>query len=891
MARRKLNTKAPPKWAMRFFRWYCHKDLVDGMEGDMLELYKRRNEEKGTPYANMMFVLNVIRFFQPFAIKQESKFKYRLAKMDMLFNYLKIAYRNLRKSKVFTAINVFGLAIGISGFVLMMAFVLNEMSFDKFHTKADRIYRLTYTYESNGGTRQIAKVPYPIKPIMLSDYPEVESLVRFYRNSLDVTTVRFEEKNFTEEDILFVDPEVFEIFDFKLEVGNPKTALEQVNSIVMTRAAAFKYFGNEDPMGKIVEYKNGDKLEVTGIMYPIPDNSHIKFDMLVPLELQRQRWMRGGGNNLYDLEQDWKWSGALTYILVKEGASFESFNAKFYDSGKDFFGRDDKTEFTFSGFPLEDIHLYSHMSGEMEINGNVSQVIGFGVIALLILVIACINFINLSTARSAQRAKEVGLRKVMGALKPQLVTQFISESMIISFLATGFGILLVELIMPYFNQFMEKDLSIPYFEHPAVIPSIVIGSVLIGLLSGLYPAYYLSRFQPSQTLKGSIGSDGRGNVRVRRLLVGGQLIISNLLIISILVVQAQLNFLKNKDLGFNKDQVMVLKHGTKIDDVFDLFNARILTVPSVEAANLGYVAGKRAFTQTFKVDGQDIEAGKSMGIKYVSYDFAKMFDLDVVEGRFFSKLMVTDSANAMILNESAVKQFGWTNEQALGKQFSFIGGSDNKTKFEGKIIGVLKDANFESLYQPIKPSVFKISQWGDISIKLNVSSGNELRAAIEDIEEVWDEIAPTWPFEYSFLDQELEAQYAKEDRLGRTVKYFTLLAIFIACLGLFGLASFTVQQKTKEIGVRKVLGASIYSILLLISKSYLPLIIISFLVATPLGYLLVNRWLQDFEFRITITPSFFVIAGIISMGIAGLAISSQSLKAATSSPTKTMRYD
>ncbi len=890
MAGRKLNY-SPPRWAMRFFRWYCRKDLADGMEGDMLELYQRRAQQKGKFKANFLFIWNVLRFFQPFALKQKSEFHHSLTTIDMFSNYLKIAYRNLIKSKAFTAINIFGLAIGISSFIIMMSFVFNELSYDRFHSNADRVYRLTYNYEAGSGARQIARVPYPLKPILLSEYPEVETLVRFYRNTLDVTTVRYGEKNFTEDDILFVDPEVFEVFDFRLESGNPETALKDMNSIVMTRRAAAKYFGDENPMGKIVEYKNGDELQVTGILAELPDNSHLQFDMLVPLELQRQRWMRGNGNNSYDFEQDWNWSGALTYILLKEGSSIETFNSKFLEEGRDFFDRDDNTEFEFSGFPLSDIHLHSDMSGELEANGNMGQVIGFGVIALLILVIACINFINLSTARSAQRAKEVGLRKVMGALRQQLIGQFISEAMLIAFVATGIGVLIVELLLPYFNEFMGKKLSIPYLDGPFVIPGLVLGAITIGLFSGLYPAFYLSRFEPSKTLKGNLGARGQGNVRIRRLLVGTQFIISNLLIIGIFVVQSQLDFLRNKDLGFDKDQIMVLKHGTKIDDQFDLFNSRISNIPYVEAANLGYVAGKRAFTQTFRVDGQDLDAGKSMGIKYVSYDFAKMFDLDVINGRFFSKEILSDSAGAMMLNESAVQQFGWTNEQALGKKFSFIGGSDNQTRFEGRIIGILKDANFESLYQPIKPSVFKISQWGSISIKLNVQNGEELRTAIDDINVVWDEIAPTWPFEYSFLDQELEAQYVKEQRLGQAVQYFTFLAIFIACLGLFGLASFTVQQKTKEIGVRKVLGASVRSILILVSKSYIGLIVISFLVATPLGYWLSNQWLQNFEFRIFVGPFYFIIAGLISIGIAALAISSQSLKAASSNPIKTLRHE
>ena len=809
----------------------------------------------------------------------------------MFRNYLKIAYRNLVRSRSYAAINIFGLAIGLAAFIVMTTYVRHELSYDRFHQKSDRIFRIGYQYVANGTSTEVAKSAFPLKPMLLSEYPEVEQVVRFYENRQDATTLKYEDNHFTEESILFVDPEVFQVFDFELEEGDPNTALSKMNSIVMTRKVARKYFGNDDPMGKVIEYKNDDLLKVTGILKEVPGNSHLTFDILVPMELQRQRWIRGNGNNGYDFEQDWKWSGSWMYVLLKTPEAIHSFNAKFYEEGKDFFGRNSRVEYHHSGMPLTDIHLHSDMAGEFQANGNERQIYGFGVVAILILVIACINFVNLSTARSARRAKEVGLRKVMGALKPQLVGQFIAESVLIALVAMLIAVFLVEAMLPFFNRFMDKSLEIPYAEQPWIVLIYLAGVLCIGIIAGLYPAFYLSRFQPVKTLKGHTSSGTAGNNRMRKVLVTSQFLVSNLLIIGILVVQSQLDYIQRKDLGFNKDQVLILKHGNKLEDDFDLFNKRIKTSPFVTAANLGYVAGTRDWTQSFRIEGQVREEAKSIGIKHVGFDFKEMFGLELVEGRYFSREMFKDSRSAVLLNEKAVERFGWTNEEALNKRISYVGGSDNKTLFECKVIGVLADAHLESLYKPIRPSVFKFALWGDISIKLNVSNIEEIRTALSDIETVWNDMSPQWPFEYEFLDDVIADQYIKEERLSQTVQYFAFLAVFVACLGLFGLASFTVQERTKEIGVRKVLGASTNSILVLVSKNFLVLIGLSFLISIPLGLYLGNSWLQEFEYRTTIGPIIFLVSGLTSLFIAALAVAGQSMKAARSNPIKTLRYE
>lgn len=884
------NSQTPPRWMSRFFRWFCREELCDAIEGDLHVLYARRAKAQGRMRSNTWYFFSVLSFIQPFALKSR-QLSLRLTTIDMFSNHLKIAYRNLMVSKSFALINILGLAIGMAGFVVMALYIQNELSYDRFHTKADRIVRITYGYEAAGSVNEVAMSAFPLKPMLLEEYPGVEKVVRFYRNTLNASTLKYEDKHFTEDNILFVDPEVFDVFDFELEAGNTSTALTHVNSIVMTATTARKYFGNEDPIGKIIKYKNLDNLKVTGILKEVPGNSHLNFDMLVPMELQRQRWIRGNGNNEYDFEQDWNWSGAWQYVLLNSTQGVEAFGVKLADEGKDFFGRKSNMDYDYYAQPLTEIHLNSDKTGEFTANGNLNQVHGFGVIAILILLIACINFINLSTARSAKRAKEVGLRKVMGAHRPQLIGQFIAESALLSVLASIVAVFMIEAMLPFFNRFMGKSLSISYLENPLIGLSLLVGAMLIGFLAGVYPAFYISRYRPVQTLKGNTTTGSRGNVRLRKVLVTSQFIISNLLIIGILVVQQQLDYIKNKDLGFDKEQVIVLKHGNKLDEEYPLLSNELRELAVVAGVNRGYVAGTRDWTQSFEVNGQKLEVAKQMGIKHVGFEFLEMFNMELLTGRNFLRVVGTDWRKAIMLNEEAVKSFGWTNEEALGKIFSYTGGSDNRTRFDCKVIGIVANAHLESLYQPIRPSVFKLASWGDVSVKLNTGTLEEARAAITQVEAVWQEIQPDWPFEYDFLDKTIEAQYLNEERLSQTIQYFTFLAIFIASLGLFGLASYTVQQRTREIGVRKVLGASIVSILTLVGRRFIGLVGLSFVISIPLGYYLVNQWLQDFEYRVLVGPGVFILAGLASVCIAGLAIGGQSLKAATINPVKTLKHE
>lgn len=811
----------------------------------------------------------------------------------MIRNYFKITYRTLKASKAYTLINVLGLAVGISAFILMTTYVHHELSFDKFHENGDRIYRLSYEYVARGEDRHVSKVAFPFKKMILESYPQVERIVRFYQNRMDISTLRYESQVHTEKQVFFADPEVLEVFNFELEQGDPATALKEARSIVLTRKAAAKYFGNENPMGKTLEYKEGEALTVTGILKEVPSTSHIQFDILLPVELQRQRWIRGQGNNGYDLEEDWRWSGAWTYILLKSSEQTTSFLDSFNQAGKDYFGRLKGRDITYIYrlTPLEEIYFQSSIISLIGETGNIDRVYAFSAISFLVLVIACINFINLSTARATKRAKEVGLRKVMGAVKHNLIGQFLTESLVICSVAAIMAIVLVEVILPFFNHFIGKTLSIPYWQQPELWLYFLLGIGTIGFLSGLYPAFYLSSFVPSKTLKGNYEDGRNGQMRLRKSLVLGQFIVSNLLIIGIIVMHKQLDYIKNKDLGFDKDKTIVLTHGSKIDKEFSLFASRIKTIPNVAKVNQGYVAGERGWQQSFEVDGEVTHEGKSLGHKMISFDFVDMYGLEIIAGRNFDRSFGTDSTGSALLNEAAIKIFGWTPEEALGKEFGYVGGNDNKTRYRLKVVGVLRDANFESLYDPVRPSVFQLRFSGDIAIKFNATTRDQLFSAIEEVEKEWESIASEWPFEFKFLDQQIAEQYRKDNLLSDMISYFGVLAILIAGLGLFGLASFTVQRRTKEIGVRKVMGATVQGILLLISKGFLILVMISFIISIPIGYYLSDAWLSEFTFRIGLSPWIFAISGFLSFLIGMFAVCFQSTKAALLDPVKTLRYE
>ena len=879
-----MSQYSPPSWMTRFFRWFCREDLAENIEGDLLSIYTDRRKRRSRIWADILHFFDVLSFFQPFAIRK-GRFNPFSNTSNMLLNHFKIGFRVMRRHLTYSSINIIGLAIGLSAVILIALFIKDEISYDRFHTKGENIVRLTYRLETPNSTRLGAKLPFPTKAVLMEEYPEVIDVARFYNWGGDTPLLEYGNHKYTEEGIYFAETDVFKVFDFEFVSGDPKSALQDPRSIILTQRIAKKYFGNEDPMGKVMRYKNEDDLIVTAVLEDIPDNSHITFDALLPIELQRQRWM-GWGKYTYDLEKDWNWAAAWTYAYVTPQTDLPAFQKKVQAIAEEYFNTEAQDGFSLEVQPLFDIHLKSDKSAEARANGNMTQIYAFGAVAVLILFIACINFINLTSAQSNERLKELGLRKIMGAQKHQLISQFLTESFILVGIASIIALIISWSTLPFFNDFMNKKLVIDFEDAPFIASAIGI-TLGLAMLSVLKPSLSVIRINVVQKFELN-----KSKQRFNRLMIIGQFIVCNLLFIGILVVNDQLDFLRNKDLGFDKEEMLILRHGRNLSkDQFEIFENEIASIPEVKNLHRGYIAGTSSYTNTFKIVGDGKEETYSLGIKWIGDGFIEMFDLEVMEGRNLDRNISTDVKTSILINAAAAKALGWTVDESIGKTLSFKpGGADEPENI--KIVGVLADANFESLYDPVLPSVFRMTEnniGSEVCLKL--SDPGSLLKTLDRVESAWDTAIPDWPFEFTFLNDKIQDQYLKEERLASATRYFTLLAIFIACSGLFGLASFSVQRRTKEIGVRKVLGASIQSIFILISKNFLWLIGIAFVISIPAGYYLADQWLLDFAYRIQVGPAIFLISGAFSLVMVLIAVGSQSLRAANADPVDTLRYE
>ena len=884
-----MNQNLPPKWIMKFFRWFCNEHLCDAIEGDLLTLYEEKRQTQSLFRANLWFIFSVFTFLQPFALKTNNV--YRQNSTVMVFNNLKIGIRFIRKQIVYTAINVTGLAVGLSAFMLMSLFIVHELSYDRFHDNSENIIRLNFTKQTASSTSTGARIPFPIKKVLESDYPEIEKVARFYYWSGNIPVLTYQGQKFTEKKLYFGDPEVLDVFDFELILGNPKTALSDPRSIVLTQKMASKYFGSDNPINQVIRYKDQDDLIVTGVLEDIPDNSHITFDFLVPLELQRQQWLGWEEADGYDLEQDWGTNfGAWVYLALQPGTNIDDFENKLQVIANEYLTSQERGDFTLQTQPLTDIHLKSNLPDEPGVNGNEMQVYGFGIIAILILLVATINFVNLTAVQMNKRVKEVGVRKVLGAERRQLVSQFITESLLIVSIAVIIGLLLANISLPYFNRFSGKSLEIS-LDYIPFLMALIILIFALAILAGISPFLSINRIDPVQGLADKLKS-GRTRKRFSKGLVVGQFAICNLLIIGVLVINNQLQYLLNKDLGFDKEQIIIIEHSRNLSvRQYDVFRNQLASSPNIKNVNRGYVAGTTATNESFKVKNSSDPMLRNLGLKWMGEGFLEMFGLELLTGESLKDENTEENQSHVYINASASKAFGWSLEESIGKQITRVRGG-NKSSEDFTVVGVLADAHLESLHHVVEPSVFikpRLSVGAEITIKLG-NTGN-LNVTLESIEKAWKNTSEQYPFGFSFLDEQIESQYHKEKRLGTSIKYFAILAIFIACLGLFGLASFTVQEKTKEIGVRKVLGASMLSIVSMVSRIFLGLMLIAFVIAIPLAVYLSDLWLQDFAYQTNISVQIFLLAGLVSLVIVIIAVGGQSLKAANGDPVKTLRYE
>ena len=805
----------------------------------------------------------------------------------MISSYLKIALRSLWNKKAFASINIFGLAIGLATCMLILLFVQHELSYDRFNLNADRIFRVTLHGRIGGNDINIAGASAPAGPALMRDYPGVEAYARLSGNGTFL--VKNGEKRFLEERVIFTDSNFFNFFSIPLLKGDANNVLKEPKTVVLTRSMALKYFGNQDPIGKSLDMGNSGAFRVTGVCEDVPTNSHFHYNFF-------------GSMKSVTLGDKWLSSGAHTYILLRKGYPVEKLSAQMPQMVRKYIGPEIQEflgmsydeylrkgdKFGFGLQPLTDIHLTSNLENELEGNSNIKYIYIFTAIAAFILLIACINFMNLSTAGSAGRAKEVGVRKVMGSVRQQLMAQFLTESVLVTFFALLVALVLVVLLLPGFNDLAGKRFDLQSILNARMIGYALAGCLVVGVLAGSYPAFFLSAFRPVAVLKGSIQA-GVKSGWLRNTLVTIQFVVSIVMIIGTMVVYQQLRFIQNKNLGFDKEQVLILHDTHLLGDKARAFKEQLGSLSAVSSVTLaGYLPAGNSNNGT---DGFLPENAENNITPYrfttyqVDDDYLKTLGIGLVTGRNFSKTFGGDSASVLI-NEAAVKQFGW--KDPIGKRIRTIGNGTPESKRFYTVVGVTKDFHFRSMHERIAPLVmFYGGDQYQMAVKIKT---NDIPGVLKTLEKNWKATTDN-PFAYSFLDQRFNNMYESEQRVGKLFGIFAGLAVVIACLGLFGLAAFTTIQRTKEIGVRKVLGASVLSIVSLLSKDFVKLVGIAIVIASPLAWYGMSQWLSDFAYKVSIQWWVFLVAGVLAVSVALLTVSFQSIKAALVNPVKSLRSE
>lgn len=805
----------------------------------------------------------------------------------MLKNYLKIALRHAWRNPSTTLINLSGLSIGITICFLIGLFVWDEWQFDQHHPDKDRIYRITAERGGEGGPANWAGTSPAYGPSLSNDFPEVENTLRLYQIRQKLLFSR-EGDSFLEEHGFFAENSIFDFFDLPFQYGNPEQALLEPNSIVLTQPLAQKYFGNENPVGQTIEINNNE-ISITGVLAPQSEHFHLDFDYLLTFE-----------NLLNDVSEEriasWIWQDFYNYVKVHPGTNMIAFNDKLTRYVEQHAHPQTKEH----GFyyypvlqPLTDIHLHSgNLNNDAAIRGNNRYVNGLALVGLFLLIIACINFVNMSTARAAKRANEVGVRKASGAQQSQLRKQFLAEATIIVTIAMLIAIPMTLLSLPFLNNFSGKTLEFPMLTN-IYFPMIIIGLILlIGLLAGSYPAFVLAAFRPASVLKGGITKPS-GHVNwLRKSLVTTQFSLSILLISCVLIIFRQINFLNETDLGFNKAQLVHFPMKGSMFQNTENTKEEFLKIPGVSSASACFgIPGDIVSGDNIIVPGEN-RRNLPARIFNVDHDYIQTMGMNILAGRDFSKSNATDATETFIVNETALRNLdiAATPEEAIGKRLEWQMWTEKDTIKKGTIIGVVKDFHYNSMHENVETTVLQIypdSYWKMV-LRLDAANMTETIAAIE---EKWDAFNTGYPIDYQFVDAGFQAMYENEQKLSSLLLIFTVLAVFIACIGAFGLAIYATEQKRKEIGIRKVLGASVGSIVALMSKDFLKLVLIALFIATPLAWILMNSWLNDFAYRIDMEWWMFALAGILALLIAFLTVGSQSFKAALTDPVKSLRSE
>jgi len=792
--------------------------------------------------------------------------------------------RNFSHNTLYTIINITGLAVGFACFAFILIYIMDEMSFDKYHKDYKNIYRLESNINISGKEQYVAKTSFAIGPTMLKEFPEIEYMTRF--RSVDNCYLSYKDKQFYEEDIYYSDSSVFDIFTFQFKIGNPKQALNKPYSIVLTESFAKKYFGNEDPIGQIIRVNNQLSCKVTAILHDIPGNTHLKFKGLISIESYKDII----GHKMYnDLGTIHFWAIRLfTYIKLKEGTNIRQIHEKFAPFHDKYILPVSKKlngEYDLVTSPIEDIHLQNDAEWDLP-KGNYKTILVFSAVGIFILLIAGINYMNLATARSAHKAKEVGIKKVLGANRKTLSVSFFADSVILAIIAFIVSLVLIELFLPGFNLLAHKSLKFSVTDSFETIFMLLLTAILIGVFSGIYPAVYLSSFKPIKVLNGVLSRGTKGGA-LRKLLITFQFIISITLITATFIVLKQLRYASEKDTGFNKENIIVIQAAdTSFKKNYKPFENSLLSNPNIiDISTSSTLVGGSGYMDVFMVEGDEKMDQQLMTYLEVDFGYLEMFNIKMVQGRSFNKENKTDAEKAVIINSTAANLLGW-NEEALGKEIH----RRSYTTEKFKVIGVTDDFNYMSLYDKIGPLViFLENKPGDvINIKTKSSNNEETMAYLEKIWKVYNKVEP---FKFDFLSDLLDEHYESDKNLLNLILVFSSLSIFISLLGLYGLTSFLTEKYSKDIGIRKLLGARIMSIVFLLSHGFIKLIFIAFILAVPITWLIMDKWLQNFAYRLNIELIWFVYTGLIVLVISLLTLIIQTVKSAATNPVEVLRKE
>ncbi len=881
----------PPKLPLRFFRWFCHPKLRDSIEGDLMELYTERKANSGKLKADAHFIKDVLLLFRPGIIARR-KIGYSQNALDMLQNYFKTSWRNLVKHKMYSSVKIGGFAVGIAACLLIALFIKDELLYDKHYSP--QIYRVLGVITDEGALKKGVAFPAPMAAALKDDFAEIEAAGRYNNSELfgaGNNEVRPDgvEDNAYDEGFVYFDQELLDMLELKFIYGNPKTALSQPGAMVITQRKADKYFPNTDPVGKllIVNNQTAQPYTVTGVIEDFKPTSHIQFDFLIGME----------GVQFWEGEQKtWNASNYATYVKVQQGVDIHALEAKLskgiiekYMIPTMIQGGMPQTEIEkifkeknahLELQPLGQIHLYSSGIDDNLVHGDIKVVWLFGGIALFVLLIAVINFVNLSTARSANRAKEIGLRKTVGSLRSHIVSQFLHESVLFSFISFVIGLALAGFTLPYFNVIAEKSIVLPLTEL-WFVPTWVVIAFCIGIVAGTYPSLYLSAFRPIQVLKGNL-TRGAKSSALRSTLVVIQFTTSIILIIGTVVIYRQMDFILNKKVGYDKEQVLLLQGtstlGSQVVSLAEELNA-LPDVVSVCTGDYLPVRGSKRNGNNFWNEGrQNIDPGVSSQFWRIDQFYLNTLGIKLVEGRNLNRELASDSS-AILINQTMAKQLGGN---MVGKRISNYAGL-------WTVVGVVEDFHFESLREDIQPLGMALGfEASVLAVKLQTTHMHE---SLTSLTEVWKKFAPHQPIRYNFLDERYAAMYADVQRMGRIFTAFAVLAIVVACLGLFALSAFLIEQRNKEISIRLVLGASLNSVFQMLTWSFVKLVLISFVLAAPAAWYLMTRWLEDYAYKSPISWDIFAIAGVASLTIALITISYQSIKAATMNPVGNLRSE